>query len=624
MVNDKFFLVCFATLAMTLLASCSEDDATNPQPAATGGINFELTLAPQTRVATGADFKSAWEDGDQVGLFAVKRTSGTPGGLQASDNEIHNIRLTYSNGAWSGVPVWPAGDDYVMDFYAYYPYDASLADPTAAAFAVKADQNSTTGGLSNHSLSDLLTASADNTGEGYANGSTVSLQFAHVMAMVQITVDDTYGAIDTSDEPTATLHSVQTAASFNWTTGVLPAPEGTIDITMCRFPTTDGSLVFRAYLPAQTIAAGATLFSLSVGDNTLEAAPLAADLTMQAGRAELFTQQIPLAVAAAMMTPQPQANSYMVAPGKAILIPISQANRVLTDDGLGAATDGLGGVEATNYTVELVWGDKPVDATGVIAEMFPYGESIYLRTGVAGNAVICVKVGDVVKWSWHIWVTDEVTSATDTGLTWMDRNLGAAGNTWQSGGRNGLYYQWGRKDAFPASDGGYNNQYYYTGSSTNSTTDNPPIGGYTELPGMVQNPLTFAVNATTYCGSLNEEGEGNKSWSGNSGEKTLYDPCPPGWKVPPSGNWGSDTDWGAFGNNGRVFKSGSINQFYPAAGYRPYNTGKVGLVTFMGYYWSATPGSYRDSYRLYFYNSEVSPVHYNFRANGCTIRCIKE
>jgi len=673
------FLACFATLAMTL-ASCDSDDAT--QQPAPGGIRFEISFAPTssqgtslrgtslrgaegdaanhaatqsissgllpasylaangsarndgatTRATTSADFKTAWDDGDQLGLFAVKRAPGAPADLLAEGNELHNLCLTYTGGTWSGIPTWPAGEGYVMDFYAYYPYDPGLTDPTAATFAVEADQDGTTAGRSNHSLSDLLMAAADNGGQGFANGSTVSLQFKHTMAMVEVTVGDAYGAIGPDDAPTATLHGMYRTAMVSLpdaATGTVPLGDCQ-DITMHRLATADGSLVYRACVPQQRIAAGATFFSLTLGSTTLEAAPLAADLILQAGHAERFTRQIPQAVALLLMKPQPPANSYMVAPGRAILIPVAQANRVLTDDALGAATDGLERVEAGKFTAGLVWGDTPVrEASSVIAALSTLtrdGEGYLLvETGdTRGNAVVGITRDgdDAIRWSWHIWVTDEVGEATDndTGVTWMDRNLGAAGTTYDAGGKNGLYYQWGRKDAFPGSRGVLQNQYYYRGSSTSSTNANLPTDSYTDLPGMVQNPLTFATNYTTYRGSLNVADATNNSWGVASGTKTLYDPCPPGWKVPPIGNWGNADDWGAFGSSGRIFKPATVNQFYPAMGYRTSIDGTLYIsVGSSGYYWSATGGR-----GLNFSSSVMTPQIATDRAEGQPVRCIKE
>lgn len=85
-----------------------------------------------------------------------------------------------------------------------------------------------------------------------------------------------------------------------------------------------------------------------------------------------------------------------------------------------------------------------------------------------GNAVIAFKVNGEIKWSWHVWVTDNPTNGStyrkgfeknkngqlipDNQWQWMDRNLGATnasflGSDWNKSA--GLMYQWGRKDPFP-------------------------------------------------------------------------------------------------------------------------------------------------------------------------------
>lgn len=343
---------------------------------------------------------------------------------------------------------------------------------------------------------------------------------------------------------------------------------------------------------------------------------------------------------------QPEANSYMVAPGgEAILIPVSRANKAAdASHNLGADATGLGGVTADNYTVELVWSDKPVGAGGVIAEMRPAGEYVYVKSGVAGNAVICIKVDGDIKWSWHIWVTEAVSSKkdTETGLTWMDRNLGAAGTGWDADGKNGLYYQWGRKDAFPGSDGTNNNQTYYTGNSMSGTSAALPTGSYSELPELVANPLNFATNNFDYYGSLNVEGGDNKSWSGNAGEKTIYDPCPAGWKIPPvqvngTSIWGSNTfndnsEWTFSAyigtNKGALFDgvngTAALGHFYPATGWRLYNKGTLDYIGTKGYVWSATTEAHNGCKSLGFDNSSIWVEIICPRSYGQAVRCVAE
>ena len=100
-----------------------------------------------------------------------------------------------------------------------------------------------------------------------------------------------------------------------------------------------------------------------------------------------------------------------------------------------------------------------------------------------GNAVIAAKnSSSTILWSWHIWFTDHPKGQTyySNAGTMMDRNLGATSATPGDVGAHGLLYQWGRKDPF-------------LGSS-----------------------------------SISDEVEA----------KSIYDPCPAGWRVPDGGSNG--------------------------------------------------------------------------------------
>ncbi|MDV7698162.1 PKD domain-containing protein [Chryseobacterium soli] len=105
-----------------------------------------------------------------------------------------------------------------------------------------------------------------------------------------------------------------------------------------------------------------------------------------------------------------------------------------------------------------------------------------------GNAVVTYKINGETYWSWHIWVTDDPTNGStyksytavqrqlkngtledipNSDWGWMDRNLGAIGNSmtgtnWNKNG--GLLYQWGRKDPFPALVAKGDDFYEVTGS----------------------------------------------------------------------------------------------------------------------------------------------------------------
>ncbi len=288
------------TLPLAILAGCTKED-TGPGTQTGGGeIAFEIGFAPQTqtRVATDALFNSTWENGDQIGIVAAKQ-----GMLGNGNIHISNARLTYSSadgGKWtSEEPMYWPQDGTALDFYAYYPYDATF-DPAAAEYNVMPDQSGETDGKSDFNVNDWLTAEANNNGAGYAKGATsVPLEFSHALAMVQTTLDNETGLLDTDADITVTLKDVQRMFSLNLIAGEATATGDKSDITMHRVeqedtPEYETTYTYRALLPAgQTFEAGTSLFRITDGTTILRSEPLAEPVTLVAGQVEKFGQQMP-------------------------------------------------------------------------------------------------------------------------------------------------------------------------------------------------------------------------------------------------------------------------------------------------------------------------------------------
>lgn len=253
-------------------------------------------------------------------------------------------------------------------------------------------------------------------------------------------------------------------------------------------------------------------------------------------------------------------NSHIVAPGASTTIAVRKPYKLwLTDPDLGGIdiqNDVAGSIDA-----HIVWQDEP----GLISSLSISGEEIDAQitvqtSGTAeGNAVVAFTKGGTIFWSWHIWVTNDDILANAKTITYggesyivMDRNLGAivaepvynADGTLDSDATSrmsGLFYQNGRKDPFVSSTSLTSNsadlfRTMYDGdgnvlsrTSALSTSDTP------NLNNAIMNPQVF------YTGNY-----GNVSWYGNLLEmrvslwevnKTDYDPCPTGWKVPPFALW---------------------------------------------------------------------------------------
>jgi hypothetical protein len=343
------------------------------------------------------------------------------------------------------------------------------------------------------------------------------------------------------------------------------------------------------------------------------------------------------------------ANCYMVAPTKSITVPV-------TVRGNGGATAGtvpsiISGTSISPASVGIVWETaKNLITIGSLSN----GKVTVTAGSSSGNAVIAAYSGanqsGTILWSWHIWVTDydpdkgTTCSVTNTGspactYVFMDRNLGATSATAGDNGTIGLGYQWGRKDPFTGSSSISSDTEItvYNGGGTGFTFNNKAqtVSASNNLSNSIANPEVFYKGINNfntardwYTATDSRSSQNDALWGGSDlvtpGEKTIFDPCPAGWRVPA---WsGSQSPWSAlttsnftWGNYVRTY-SGS---YYPAAGYRHCNYGALYFTGSNGYYWSASPYSYYG-YNLYFRYGSVSPSSCGGRAYGFSVRCVKE
>ena len=342
---------------------------------------------------------------------------------------------------------------------------------------------------------------------------------------------------------------------------------------------------------------------------------------------------------------------------------------------------------------KIVWADeKDLVTSPTIAHV---GGDGYLDFEVkqsdikSGNAVVAVTKGGTVVWSWHLWFAPksalnkiEVTNHQGVKYNFTEETLGwkpkgevttynaprtvkvkveqtiANGGaklftviniTQNNGGKKegiSTLYQFGRKDAFPGMDetklpqgsinknagdnmsitnGIQNPQNFYTWGG--SWYNNPPAGySYYNL---------WSVDNTT------------TGWNDNAVVKTVYDPCPVGFKMPASNAFtgftsngqfqsgaaninanGTADSWdkfsAAYGHN--FYTNGSKNAtiFFPASGFRSYSDGSLLVVGYSGYYWSAVPYSTGSGCFLNFSWSIVSPQSNRGRSYGFAARPVSE
>lgn len=191
---------------------------------------------------------------------------------------------------------------------------------------------------------------------------------------------------------------------------------------------------------------------------------------------------------------------------------------------------------------------------------------------------------------------------SSTGKIWMDRNLGASQVATASNDALafGDLYQWGR-----TSDGH---------EDRNSPTVNGPVTLGTE------GPVFLKTTSSPYDWYIPPQDD--TRWnSGTEGSpvKTVNDPCPDGYRIPTETEFNNERlSWPSNGANGafasplklttgarRAFDSGGIN----------------GNST--GYYWTSTVNG-TDARNLRFSGLSTGLIETSRRANGYSVRCIKE
>lgn len=340
-----------------------------------------------------------------------------------------------------------------------------------------------------------------------------------------------------------------------------------------------------------------------------------------------------------------------------------------------------GGMNITVDGAQLIW----QDVNGLTSNYAIDGDYLKFQVPAGsiaeGNAVIAVKSGSTIVWSWHIWVTPQTYSNRTTVATGSHNysvtpvNLGWVGSSnvtksgyegrsctvkiTQTGGDsktftvaqaenitvtvsktgNSPFFQWGRKDAFPPSNGTANtDKTVYVGSGVDSkgwyyeASTTSTIGTTIQYPWKhYYNSSNYGPVTTTYYNMWDAQNNTTDNVA-TATKKTIYDPCPPGFCIPTGnlwyyfGNGGNRTmsTWDST-NKGATWNTGITGDalWLPAAGCRNGSSGALYGVGSSGDCWSATPYSATYGRCLYFNSSNWFWVS-NYRAIGFSVRPVAE
>ena len=342
-------------------------------------------------------------------------------------------------------------------------------------------------------------------------------------------------------------------------------------------------------------------------------------------------------------------NCYVVPPGGRVHIPT---------DGVYKAWAQMDEFERTpipegEVTAEVLW----QDGIGVMTERSVKVMNaekrdkayIVVETGnKAGNAVVAMTVNGEIYWSWHIWCTDYNPNLKEgqqelNGFVWMDRNLGATYNKYNEEGgikSKGFLYQWGRKDLFPPTKGWEkteSDEDLYNLAGEIITFSKVPVEVFNNIPNSVHNSMSFYTSEESWY--TNAKGTYRRNelslWNSKVGKKTIFDPCPDGWRVPVGKDGEYESPWEQAKKNVTPlvrYKGFSLKGiYYPAAGYRELLTGNMPNNSFLdnALYWAGNiPSLYRQPSIMRY--TLIDSTGYSFSisvawdAYGGSVRCVKE
>ena len=350
-----------------------------------------------------------------------------------------------------------------------------------------------------------------------------------------------------------------------------------------------------------------------------------------------------------------------------------------------------GGANASVDGAEVVWADAAdlvhsPSITHVGGEGFLDFE-VKASDIQSGNAVVAVTKGSgaskTVLWSWHLWFAPKdaldkikVTNHQNKDYYFTKETLGWKPTLWRSstytsartvkvkveqtvanngakaytvinitqnpgGVRKGAttLYQFGRKDAFPGvakADLASNSHF------TENAGDNMSIENGIQHPDLYYTWGSNWENNYSYNNLWSADNTA-RGFNDNSVVKTVYDPCPVGFKMPASNAFTGFTTTGqnsstqselniedsqTFQNNlGHNFWTNSSKTatiYFPASGCRDNSDGSLSTIGIFGSYWSAYYNVSNYGCFLIFYSGLVNPLYAGIRANGFAVRPVAE
>lgn len=247
-----------------LLTGCSDDffgDKTEQHDSNRIQLSSDIDQLAVTRVND-----NGFCNGDVMGVYIVDYEGNKPGTLKVNGNRGDNVRHTFDepNYKWNSAYdlFWKDKHTHI-DVYGYYPF----ANPESIEdyqFEVQKDQSKATenGEMGGYEASDFLWGKVSDVAP---TTSVIRLPMAHRMSNARVTLIKGSGFAEgewANLEKIVLTANVARKASINLSTGEIKTA-GAVENTMTIPSRTNDE--WRTIVVPQTVAAGTTLFSITIG-----------------------------------------------------------------------------------------------------------------------------------------------------------------------------------------------------------------------------------------------------------------------------------------------------------------------------------------------------------------------
>lgn len=242
------FIYAIMFVCTLFATSCSNEEDIN-LPATQGSIRFNFSDSGvhntvSTKATTDKKYKTTFEEGDKIGLYAFASTKAT-----SAITGYENVCLTYQGGEWvttEGDGTTLTYDDQLKNatFHAYYPYqeNVTLSGTASSPFTtlindwvINTDKS--------YTENDLMTGSG--TARTNKNDITVSIALKHEMAMIVVGLSGGITYKFTNQDPELSDYTASSGeATFSINTDDMTTAMETVD-GKYRFlvkPDTDATL----------------------------------------------------------------------------------------------------------------------------------------------------------------------------------------------------------------------------------------------------------------------------------------------------------------------------------------------------------------------------------------------